>query len=278
MRTTLLFTTSLALSLAASACSTHSVRRSALVPHMAPTMRDGQGLGDAVGQLDLGSSAIVAMGEPKEGDTAAGLHIPNTQVNGALRLQPTRNFDIGVIYERGFDQGSTSIAPDQPDPEGDAQGLGISLGYSVQTRDPGFRVGLTMEFINYTVPYVEYRTCIDNCYGSPYTEVDRANVNVPVIAFGVTPSMRRGPWTFFGGLTLRSHPTVERGGVEYGEGNDEDLESGPLNAVVAAGTTFTTPARVSASVLIYQTISQDPVEYAPTLAATLSLPFGTKQF
>lgn len=277
MRTTVLFTTSLALSLALTACSTHSVRRSALVPHMAPTMRDGQGLGDAVGQVDLGSSAIVAVGEPKEGNTEAGLHIPNTQVNGALRFQPLRNFDIGLIYERGFDQGSTSIAPDQPDPEGDASGLGMSLGYSIETRDPGFRVGLSMDFINYAVPYVEYRTCIDNCFGSPYTEVDRATVHVPVIAFGVTPSLRRGPWTFFGGLTLRSHPTVERGGVEYGEYNDKDLEAGPLNAVVAGGASFTTPARVSASVLVYQTISQDPVEYAPTIAAMISLPLGTKQ-
>jgi hypothetical protein len=275
MRLPLLVTTIVVIS--TTGCSRYSVRRAALVPHAAPTMRDGQPMGDAVAAVDLGVQTLVQTRDPAEGDDTAGLHIPRIQTNGGLRFQPAEGLDIGIIYERGWADGATSLAEDQPDTEGDAQGFGVTMGYSMATGDPNFRVGLSLDLINYNVPYVEYRTCVENCGISPYTDVDRHKVNVGAIAVGAIPSYQHGPWTFFGSLTLRNHPTVPRGGTE-GPIDGDDIEGGPLNAIVAAGASFTTPARVKASILVYQPMTNDPVDYSPTVAVMISLPLGNRQF
>lgn len=276
--TTRLLPVALGAALAAGACTTTSVRRAALVPHMQPTMRDGQPMNDAIGELGVGVSTLVQTHAPSEGNTEAGVWIPRLQANGALRFQPIKDFDMGLIYEQGFKSGAKQISPDIPEPHGDAYGLGLTMGYSIPTGEPGLRIGVALDLIRYSVPYVEYRTCVDFCGGVPWTEVDRANVGVGVVSLGFVPSYNQGPWTVFGSLTLRNHPTVQRGGVEVGVVNDEDVESGPMNAVLAGGASYTLPARVKLSMIIYQSLSSDPVNYGPTMAASFTLPFGNKKY
>lgn len=257
----------------ASGCYNRSVRRAALVPHAQPTLRDGQPIDSGIAEASMGLATLMSASAPSEGDPNAGVYIPRIQANGALRFRPGNRFDIGLIYEHGFEKGSTAIAEDQPNPTGDAKGLGLSMGVSIPTGEPGLNVGLTGDFIIYSVPYIEYSTCID-C-PTPYTNVEEFSEEVPVVSLGVIPSYRRGPWTVFGSLTMRNHPTTRRGEITTDD-DDNSVDPGPFNAIVAAGASYTTPARVKLSMLVYQPVTTDPVEYAPTLAAAITIPFGSR--
>jgi hypothetical protein len=260
-------------SLAASGCAQYSVRRAALVPQPTPTMRTGQPM-DRVAELGLGMGTVARLAEPREGDSDAGLHIPRVQVAGNLRFRPTRNFDLGLIMERAFVGGSTSLADDQPTPEGgDARAFGTSLYYSAATRDAGFRLGISADFLIYSIPHVEYRTCVENCDHVKYTDVVQKRSGVPVVSLGLTPSWHHKGWTGFGGVTFRNHPTIEKGGTE-GFYDTDDLEAGPMNAIISAGVEYHIDSGVRAGLVVHHIIAQDPVSYAPTIAATVTIPLS----
>lgn len=257
----------------AAGCYTDSVRRAALVPHAQPSLRDGQPVGDARAEVALGLATAVQAHEPGEGNGNAGVEIPRLQSNVAVRLRATNDVDVSFLYEHASPRGATAIADDQPEPQGTARGYGVGMNYSIPTSDPGFRVGLTGDFLVYRVPVVEYRTCID-C-PSPITNVDHYFDEVPVVSFAVTPSLARGPFTYFGSFTLRNHPTIARSSIEGPLDWEEDLEAGRFNAIAAVGASYTMPARVRGSLLVYQNLSRDPVAYGPTLAVAVTIPLGT---
>lgn len=252
----------------------YSVRRAALVPHAMPSTSSGHPLERAT-EVSFGADTLAAPIGPSEGDPEAGLHVPTHQVNAGFRVKPTEKFDVGVIYERGFNSGSRSLADDQPDvPRGDAAGYGVSMRYSGETSNDKLRVGLRLDLLSYSVPYVEYRTCISNCTMFDETEIDEGTAIVPGFAFAITPSYRTGRVTVFGGLTVGNHPTVDKAGMETGYDGGSDVEVGPLNYVASVGADVAISDNVRASLVVYQPLSQAPVSYGPTLAAGLKIPLG----
>lgn len=254
------------------------MRRAALVPKIQPSQRNGQPMGNAVSEVSAGTAGLVSLTEPGEVEEAnAGIAVPRSQVNAAARLKVAPNFDLGLLWDHGFDEGSIAISDDQPDPEGDVYGAGLSTYYSAETVDPRFRVGVGLDLLFYSVPYVEYRNCIENCFGERFTEVDHDRDTIPVLSAALIPSYRLSPkWTVFGGVTMRNHPTIPKEDIEGSIDFEEEVESGPFNYLVSAGIEREIFGRVRAMLVLYQPVVANPVRYGPTIGLNVTLPLGRR--
>jgi len=254
---------------------TYSVRSSALTPHMTPSFRNGQAMDTAPAELGVALGSVLRARDPEEGNPDDGVVVPTTEVNGNLRFRPTRDFDLGVIYDRGLASGAVSLSPNQPVPDGgDVAGGGVSLYYSVPTGEPGIRVGLAADLVVYDVPTVSYTTCSANCT-DPRTQVTQESDMVGVWSFAIIPSWRRGRFTGFAGATLKNHPTIEKSVVVSTYGYpDPEVDGGPVNVVFSAGAEVDLAAGFKASVLAYNVVGADPVDYGPTVALGLTVPLG----
>lgn len=261
-------------------CQTYSVRRSALVPNAAAPARSGE---PARGVMELGLSTprAVSLASPKEGDGAnAGLYLPRTQVTGELRI-PARglspDLDLGAIYDLGLRNGATAITPDQPKPDrGDVMGLGASIFYAPEV-SPGFRLGVGAALLLYTIPYIEYRTCIDNCAGLEFTDIEKGSSTISSYRVSLHPSYRVGNVRYFGSITARNHPTNTKGEITNDPffDSDDEVRSGPTNIIVAAGIEVDF-GKLRGLVQVIQPLTQDPVDYAPTVGLGLALPLGVR--
>lgn len=262
-------------------CAQFSVRRAALVPHQQPSMRSGQGMGANKHEVSLGTSTLASLTEPKEVEGAnAGVVLPRWQFNGAWRVQASDDLDLGLVIDWGLDKGSRSVDVDQPDPDnGDVRGGGFAFGYSFRAGEV-FRIGLSGELLFYSIPYVEYRTCVNNCLGIPFTDVTHDRETIGVISLGVIPSWRLSPnWSVFGGANLRNHPTIEKGDVEIGVEvfDNEEVEAGPGNVVATAGVEFEADNGLRMTAFIYQPVYMDPVQYGPTVGIMFTIPVARMQ-
>jgi hypothetical protein len=262
----------------ASGCTTYTVRKSALAPHIAPPLRSGQGMGASAAEASVGASTLVSAGAPEEGEGAnAGLYIPRVEMNAALRGQLRENLDIGVLWDHGFRKGAYATSEDQPSPDnGSVYGGGGSLFYSMQTGAPELRVGFGIDLMIYSIPYVEYRTCVDFCGDGPYTTVTHDRDNIGVYSLSLVPSWHSGRLTLFGGGTVRNHPTIEKGSVEGVFDSDDEVTGGPAVFIAHAGLEVEVGGGVKAMGLVYQPLEQDPVRYLPTLGVALTVPLARR--
>lgn len=263
-------------SLSLAACTT-SVRRAALVPHQQPLIRSGQSMGDNRHELAVGSSTVATWDDPEVVDGAnAGIAVPRWHFNGAYRLQPRPNFDLGLIMDWGLDKGSRSLSDDQPDPDnGDVQGFGVSLGYSLQTDGP-LSIGFASDLIVYSIPWVEYETCIDPICVLPFSTVEEDRDLIAVLSLGIIPSYRIGRHvSVFAGANLRNHPTIQKSDIEIGpDFEDDEVESGPGNIVASGGAELELANGLRAMLYVYQPIYMDPVRYGPTVGVSLTIPLA----
>jgi len=264
--------------LCSAACSTYTVRKSALAPHMAPPMRNGQNLMGSAAEAAVGASAMARTADPVEGpDANAGLYIPRVEVTAALRKRISADMDLGLLYDHGFRRGAIATSEDQPEPNnGSVYGGGVTGFYSVPTGTPGLRVGVGLDLLVYSVPYVEYRTCVDFCGSEPYSRVDHDRDNIGVYSLAVIPSYSTGRVTVFGGGTVRNHPTIDKGSIEgpLEIDSDDEVDSGPPNFILSGGIDVELGQGIRAMAIVYQTMDKDPVDYAPTLGIGLTLPLG----
>jgi hypothetical protein len=253
--------------------SKYSTRRAALVPEIAPPMRSGAPM-ETIAEVSVNLPQAASTGDPTITEGAEpGLEVPRWQVGGAGRLRLAPNFDMGLVYEQASSNGSRALAMDQPKVDGgDAYGYGVSFMASAKMSDT-MRMAFIGEFLTYSIPYVEYRTCIDNCAGQTLTEVDRGRTKIPVVTIGVVPTWHEGRWTVFGGLTGRNQPTIERGGIEVGD-DGSDVTGGRLNVMLHAGAELALGGGLKALAMVYKNFDGAPVDYAPTLAVALSYGFG----
>ncbi|HUS63702.1 MAG TPA: hypothetical protein VMZ28_04125 [Kofleriaceae bacterium] len=262
----------------ASGCTpvpTYTVRRAALAPHAAPPLRNGQGMQDRVLEGSVGASTLMSADAPKEGqDANAGLYIPRVEMNAAMRVRARQNLDIGLLWDHGFRQGAYATSEDIPEPKnGSVYGGGPSIFYSMPTAAPGLRVGLGFDFMIYSIPYVEYRTCATNCGGNTTSTVTHDRDQIGVYSLSVVPSWRSGRFTIFGGGTVRNHPTVEKGTVEVADGDDE-VSGGPAVLIAHAGMEVDVGGGVRAMGMVYQPLEEDPVRYMPTFGVALTVPLA----
>jgi hypothetical protein len=200
--------------------------------------------------------------------------VPDTQLQGALRGRIGHNFDLGLVYERGLASTSQKLDRTQPDIDhGDVPGYGMAMQYSIATGDPRFRVGLTSDLIIWSVPWIEYATCVEFCPGGPTTTYDKGRDSVATLGFGIVPSFRSGRVSLFAGLAGRNQPTITAKAVEgedYGEGGE--VRGGPFNLVASAGAEIELGGGVRTSMIVSQVASSTPIKYTPTISAALIIP------
>ncbi len=262
------------LSMASAPPPTYSSRRAAFVPQNAPQMRSGAPM-ETRAELTLAAPGAASLGAPEAGDSSTpGLELPRWSLSGAGRLRLRPGLDVGLVYERGSAEETYELADDQPDVHGgDTYGYGLSFMGSFYSSVEGLRFSVGMDLLTYSLPFVEYRTCVENCEGVPTNEVISGRTRVPVISFAFLPSWKSGRWTYFAGLTARNQPTVDRGGTEIGA-NDGDVSMGEFNVMVSAGAELAIGHGVRALAMVYQPFESDPVDYAPTFAVGLTYAFG----
>ncbi|MDQ3367934.1 MAG: hypothetical protein M3680_21120, partial [Myxococcota bacterium] len=261
------------------ACGQYNYNRAALVPRATPRLDSGQPL-TGRGQLDVGASSVMSLGKPTVGDDPnAGVEIPGTQLRGGLRAKVGEGFSFGFLYEAGLDAGAQAPRSTQPPVEnGNVTGYGMTMDYSFATGNPRLRIGIGVEAILWSVPYVEYYTCAagETCF--PYAVQTAGRDLVETGAVSVTPSYRASDeLSLFGGLTMRHHPTIQQKGTSSGPvfGDDAEVTSGPANLVVSAGAQLSfADGAVLASAIAYWDTTPDPVRYKPGLALMLSVPLG----
>ncbi len=260
-------------------CGTYNFNRAALVPRAVPRMTTGQPL-SATGQLDAGASSVTSLGRPEAGDPNAGIEVPSTQLHGALKLRTGEHASLGLIYENGLAQGAEKLKDTQPDVKGGGvQGYGFTFDVSIPTGNPDVRIGLGVDAILWSVPYVEYLTCAagESCF--PFQIQNKGRDTVGQLAASITPSYKVSPeLTLFGGVTMRQHPTIEaKGTTQDPLFTEPDVQSGPLNFLVSAGgeVSFADGA-VLASGMLYWNATQTPAKYKGGLGVMMSVPLGRR--
>ena len=256
---------------------TQKVQRAGLVPHQQPNQRSGQPIGDNHQELAFGTSTLSVITDPEEApDANAGLYIPRVHVNGAARFRAARNLDFGVLWDHGLDRGSKAIQSGQPEVDnGDVFGGGLTMHYSAAAGDD-VNIGIGIDMMLYSIPYVEYTSCIDPPCFPEFDSVERDRDTTPVVAVGLTPSWKLSPEiAAFGGITARNHPTIPRVSIETpGLGDDDPVEAGPLNFIANAGVEYTLANGMRAMVHVFQPLFADPVRYGPTFGAQFAIPLG----
>jgi len=208
-------------------------------------------------------------------DANAGLYIPRYQVGGGARFRLTRTLDVGVLWDYGLDKGSAAIRDDLPEVNnGNVYGGGASVYYAPSIGDPRFSLGLGLDVMSYSVPYVEYASCVTTNCAQPFESIKRDRGSVLVGAVAITPSYRISPrLAAFAGVTARNHPTIPRSSLETAsQRNDNPVEVGPVNVIVNAGLEYTFANGVRALAHVFQPVYAGPVRYGPTLGALLSIP------
>jgi hypothetical protein len=255
--------------------ATYSTRRAALTPEVAPPMRSGAPM-DTKAALAVSLPTVLSAGDPTvTSEEPPGLVLPGFQVGAAGRLRVREHFDIGLAWEQASSNGARALAPDQPTVDGgDAYGYGVNFMATKQVGDD-VNIAFIGELLNYSIPYVEYRTCVDNCEGSPLEEVNRGRTQIPVLTLGVVPNWRisRGV-SLFGGVSARNQPTVDRGAIEVGDDNSSDVTAGDLNVMIEAGAEVSMGPNLKAMAMVYKNIGGTPLDYPATVAVSLSFGFG----
>jgi hypothetical protein len=221
----------------------------------------------------VGSPAVLTTSSPRlSADQNAGIAIPRWEGQGSVRIPFRPNLTLGAHIDYGLDKGSIAVSKDQPDPEGDTVGAALSLLYAAEL-SPQFTLGFAGQIWFYSIPYVEYNTCV-NCPGGPYTDIDHDRELIGVLSMAVLPTYKVSPaLSVFGGMTLRNHPTIQKSEVTVGIDLDrsEEVESGPLNAIASLGADYMLAKYVKLTGYLYQPIAANPVHYG--LSAGFMLTF-----
>jgi hypothetical protein len=251
----------------------YSVRRAALVPAATPPTWSGQSLREPA-EASLAASGQLA--RPEEGEEAAGIEIPRVSFDGTLRVRLNDVSGFSLSFYEGLDAGATRLAADQPEvDQGDVRGAGLGLNVSLPVvESSGVRLALIAEALLWSVPNVEVRTCVDNCVpGEPITSVAYESTFVGGYSASLIPSWRRGPWTVHGGLSFRTHPTMERGGVEsdFDESSPGDLGDVTVT-LLHAGAEYELGNQVRLGAVLYQVLYDRPAAYPPGVALTVTIP------
>ncbi len=262
----------LLLALSCVGCSTHAQHRAALVPHAAPVQAFGQRAAWR-GTASIAATNIGDFVEPGPGDATAGIAVPSKQLRGALSLAITRRFTIGMFREQGLVSSAQAISGSLPPlPDRSLVGMGYTASYSIETGTP-WRIGLAIEIGAWDVPWVAYSTCIENCTSTKPVRTE-GSAGVLSFAAGIVPSYQLGDLTFFAGVTVRNHPTLEEKVVNHGE--DPYPSSGPANVLVHAGVAYELADRVQLVVETHDELTAFPVNYAAGVGASLAIGLGRR--
>ncbi|MCE9575281.1 MAG: hypothetical protein K8W52_19175 [Deltaproteobacteria bacterium] len=252
---------------------TYQVNRAATVPHMSPIMRSGAPL-ESVAEISVGASSLTTITNPTASDSTAAVEVPGTQLEGGGRVRVGKHVALGLVMAEGLEATAKPAKTTQvPVDNGDPRGYGFSMLASIPTSDPHWHVGLGLEVLAWSVPYVEYKVCID-CGGAGFQIQEKGRNSVGQVALAVTPTYRSGKVDVYGGLTVRNHPTIKQKGIENGLDLSDDVEAGPLNVVASVGVDVDLGGGVRGGAVLYTPINGTPVRYGPSIGAMLTFPLG----
>lgn len=255
----------------AAGCGTYAQHRAALVPHATAIPYDGQPV-DATGQLGIGATNIADPVAPGTSDPAAGDSIPTTQLRSDLAARLGSNAFLGAVYEEGLAAGQHAVTSTQPPvPGGDVRGYGFAFGISAPIwSDPRWRIGLSTEVMFWSIPWIQYTSCVTSCVAG--TDETSGRDVVPRLSFAITPSFRTGRWTVFGSLSASNQPTV----TETIETNDPipdaNVQFGDFNATLALGVEYEFMPQLRGMLIAQETVTDNPIAYWPSLAAMIRIP------
>jgi hypothetical protein len=151
-------------------------------------------------------------------------------------------------------------------------GIGVATRYSFDTGAPGLSFGVGFEVMDWQIPYVEYRTCVEYCEenGAPQMQINHGTEGVSTLGLSLTPTYRRGNFALFGGAYTRRHPTIVRKGTElYTNDYDRDVDGGRYNWLLNAGVEYRLPI-VSLMATVQQNLTRDPVQYGPSFGFAIA--------
>jgi hypothetical protein len=255
-------------------CNVNRVNRAALVPHMTPTLRSGAPM-ETPAELSAGASSL-AHTKLGSSDDSAAVEVPGTQIEGAMRLRLGRA-SLGLIYAEGLDSGARPIKDDQPPVEaGNTRGYGFTVSGAIPTGDPRWHVGVNVELMTWSVPYVEYETCIQNCGIETWMYREEGRASVSQAAIGILPTYSAGTWNVWGGVSVRNHPTIEQKGIEVGIDFEDEVEEGEFNTMPSAGADVELGGGFRAGLTVYQVVQGKPASYGPGIAAMITIPLGQR--
>jgi hypothetical protein len=251
-----------------------NIQRSARVPHPGVPLRSGQPL-ETPAEFSAGLSNVTDVVKPRVGDSSQAVEIPGTEMRDELRFRLGKRAEASLIYEQGF--GSTTQQPDStqaPVGHGDVHGYGLAGGYTFATATPGLSIATTLEFMSWSVPYVEYETCT-NC-ASPFTVINHGRANPVTLGVGIAPSYRAGKLTLFGGGFARNHPTTERKelNTDVTFSDNGDVQNGPFNLLLHVGIEVELQRWLSALFIVHQDVVANPVRYGPGFGLALTARLG----
>jgi hypothetical protein len=249
------------------ACIPPVTDRSALVPVAMPVMWNGQPF-QSGSQIEL--SAGGNLGEPGgRRDDEQQLILPGLMLDGTFRLG-ARDFNVFAGLRDGEVVGEHA-AGDPEAPPLDAQrvvGAGGGMAGSFALGPPGLRLALSGELILWSIPQQEFCSPdVDPCgEGSAERRVtERHALGVPGLVLGAIASYRSERMTGFAGVTARNQPTL-------GPGHGDVVLPGSLVYIVHAGADYEIGSGLRLGAIVFQTVSRDPIDYAPGLAVFVSLP------
>jgi hypothetical protein len=251
------------------ACQTYAINRAAFVPHATPVPGDGQPL-SAPAEVQLGASNLADLRAPGLGDPSSAVEVPGTQLRGGLGLRINEYLALGLHYEEGLHATAEQTNRTAPRVEGgDVSGGGGSIALTLPLDDQ-WSIGLTTELALWSTPWTAYSTEQDS--GSTYKT--GGTDTVATLAFGLVPSYRSGRWTFFGGGTLRNHPTIRQKDILNEVESGGHVTEGHDGLTLHAGAEVELGARIRASLYVAQTVTTDPVKYGPSVGLMFTIPIG----
>jgi hypothetical protein len=249
----------------------YKVQRSARVPHAAAPLDSGAPMPGPV-ELSVGASNTLDTRTPRLATPTASVETPSQQVRGELRIRALTYGQIALIHEQGIAGTYQPLDKTQaPIDSGTAWSLGLAARYAIHIDEvPELSLALGVEVLSWTIPYVEYRTCVENCDGVVKNQVSRGTDTVGVLAYSVTPTYRSGPLAVFAGMYATKHPTIVRKGTEYSATDyDSDIDSGHYNVILHAGAQYTF-GPISVLAQVQQDVTRSPVWYGPSFGFALA--------
>lgn len=222
----------------------------------------------------VGASNLVDARAPRLGDDPTiASEIPSAQVRGELRFRLGTYAQLAMIHDHAISSTYRALDPTQaPVSHGTAQSFGLAIRGSIPDEEvPGLSIGLGFELLEWSLPYVEYRSCVADCGNSPLQEMNTGDDTLLEPALQFIPSYRRGALTIFAGVYATPQARIVRKDWEIGAKDyDSDIDRSGFNFIANAGAELRF-GYVSVLAQIQQDLSSDPVSYGPSLGIGLAL-------
>jgi hypothetical protein len=250
----------------------YRVQRTARVPHPAAPLRTGEPLAGPV-ELSVGASSIGDVTKPELVDEQASIEVAREQMRAEVRIRLGKRGELTPIFETAMGKMVPLDSTQAPVEDGKPAGKGLAVRYSIDTGAPGFSVGLGVEAMSWTIPYVEYRTCIEYCEdnNAPIMEKHYGREDVGTFGLSLAPTYRSGNLAMFATAYTRRHPTIKRKGTEeLSPDYDSDVDGGNYNLMLSAGLEYRLPV-ASVMATVQQDVTRDPVAYGPSFGLAIAL-------